>query len=313
MKRTPGSGKRVAAGAVLVLALAGGARAQEPATSAGQDSVPAGSPTAALRDALAAACTHNEQEFSKFLTASNSQVFLRMTENARVALMRRFVLLKEAGKPKISFNAPGRPTVVCQTEAGGAEMQIGGADEHDNLAMLPVELQDAGGNNSANAMRVKLGLVRENGQWKLLSVGLLLLDLPALEVEWDTAEVAQNEAAAVESLKAMAAAIEVYRKTYTRLPPTMASLGNPLGGKPSADAAGLVDSNLANGKKDGYFFRYAIVGASDLGAPAKFALSAVPAAYGRTGVRSFFRDDAGVLHGADHRGGVGSAIDPRAE
>jgi hypothetical protein len=56
-----------------------------------------------------------------------------------------------------------------------------------------------------------------------------------------------------------------------------------------------------------------IVGASNLGAPAKYELAATPLRYGRTGRRSFFRDSNGGLHAADRQGGVGSESDPRAE
>ena len=50
-----------------------------------------------------------------------------------------------------------------------------------------------------------------------------------------------------------------------------------------ARPAGLVDSDLANGMKNGYAIRYVIVGASTLGAPAKYELAATPLQYGRTG------------------------------
>jgi hypothetical protein len=63
--------------------------------------------------------------------------------------------------------------------------------------------------------------------------------------------------------------------------------------------------------KNGYSFRYVIVGASGLGAPAKFELAAAPLNYGRTGHRSFFRDTAGTFRGADRHGAVGAASDPR--
>jgi hypothetical protein len=53
------------------------------------------------------------------------------------------------------------------------------------------------------------------------------------------------------------------------------------------------------------------VGASGLGAPAKFELAATPVSYGRTGHRSFFLDAAGTLRGADRQGAVGSASDPK--
>jgi hypothetical protein len=75
----------------------------------------------------------------------------------------------------------------------------------------------------------------------------------------------------------------------------------------------LVDSDLALGMKNGYAIRYVIVGASSLGALAKFELAATPLAYGRTGLRSFFRDAGGRLHGADRQGALGNEMDPRVE
>ena len=60
--------------------------------------------------------------------------------------------------------------------------------------------------------------------------------------------------------------------------------------------------------KNGYSFRYVIVGASGLGAPAKYELAATPLSYGRTGHRSFFRDAGGTLRAADRQGAVGSRV-----
>ncbi len=142
-----------------------------------------GSPTAALRDAISAACSQSEQAFAKSLTARNADTFAHLTPSARVAFMKRFVLLNEPGKPSLLPNPSGRPIVHCQTPAGAAELQIGGAETADNLAFLPVEVRDATDTVGNSAVRVKMGLVRENGEWKLLSVGLLLLDLPTLAFE----------------------------------------------------------------------------------------------------------------------------------
>jgi hypothetical protein len=154
-------------------------------------------------------------------------------------------------------------------------------------------------------------LVREGGEWKILSLGLVLLDLPSLEMEWDSAEADKNEQTALESLKNVAEAVEAYRRKYARLPETLSNLGPPTHGVASAESADLVDSDLATGMKNGYSFRYVIVGASGLGAPAKFQLSATPLSYGRTGHRSFFRDAAGTLRAADHQGSVGNETDPK--
>jgi len=46
---------------------------------------------------LSAACRQDETEFTKYLTARNAEAFATLTQGARVALMKRFVLLDEPG------------------------------------------------------------------------------------------------------------------------------------------------------------------------------------------------------------------------
>src|SRR5216684_1047988 len=157
-------------------------RAQEsssrPTANAGSPTASApGSPTAALRDAISAACSQSEQAFAKSLTARNADTFAHLTPSARVALMKRFVLLNEPGKPSLVPTGSGRPTVHCETPAGAAELQVGGAEISDNLAFLPVEVREASDTTGSSVIRVKMGLVRENNEWKLLSVGLVLLEI----------------------------------------------------------------------------------------------------------------------------------------
>jgi hypothetical protein len=270
-------------------------------------------PSLALRQALSAACRQDETEFTKFLTTRNAQTFSTLTQGARVALMKRFVLLNEPGKPSLVAGAAGRPTVRCETPVGAAELQIGGADVDDNLALLPVEIRDATDTVGENVLRVKMGLVREHGEWKLISVGLVLLDLPSLAMEWDAAEIESTEKIAIESLRTIADAVEKYRRTYTRLPESLANLAAPAKGAPTVEAAGLLDPDLAAGSRSGYNFRYVLASNSTLGAPAKYALAATPQVYGRTGKRSFLTEGDGVIHGADRQGGVGTVSDPKVE
>ena len=284
------------------------------ATNAAAVSKAPDAPTAALRDALFAACSQSEQSFSKFLTTRNADTFAHLTPSARVSLMKRFVLLNEPGKPSLLPSASGRPTVQCQTPGGAAELQIGGAQISDNLAFLPVEVREASDTTGGSVIRVQMGMVRENSDWKLLSVGLVLLDLPALAFEWDAAEMESTERTAIDGMKKIAEAVETYRRTYARLPESLAKLGPPPRGSAAGpDAAGLLETDLASGARTGYKFRYVIAGASTLGAPAKYEVAATPETYGRTGRRSFFRDVNGGLHGADRQGAVGSEIDPHVE
>ena len=222
--------------ALLIIPLASfpclwsGASARQESTSASRPVTPAvaaapDAPSAALRDALFAACAQSENEFVKFLTERNAQTFQHLTPTARVSLMKRFVLLNEPGRASNAPSASGRPTMRCQTPAGTAELQIGGAEITDNLAFLPVEEREVNDTTGSSLIRVKMGLVREQGQWKLLSVGLVLLDLPTLAFEWDAAEIQTTEKSAIDNVKRVAEAVETYRRLYSRLPEGLARLG----------------------------------------------------------------------------------------
>src|ERR1700675_2319763 len=283
--------------------------------------VAANSPAAALRDVLQAACAQNSAEFSRYLTARSKESFERLTPAACVALMKRFVLMNVPGKATAIANPAGRPIVRCETPDLATEMSIGGTDTRENLAFLPLELRDVTDSTGANVHQITMGLVRENGQWVLLSIGVLLLDIPSLEVEWDSEEAEANEITALGNLRRLADAVETYRRTYFRLPESLASLGPPASRASAKNTqakalaatrehAGLLDEEFAAGNKDGYEFRIIIAGADTLGAPAKYHLSAIPSSYGRTGKRSFFRDPDGGWPAADHGGAVGSASDP---
>jgi len=274
---------------------------------------PESGPAATLRDILMAACSQDAKQFSARLTARNAAAFAHMAPAAQNTLLKRFVLLNDAGTPRVQTSDDGNVTVFCVTTGVISQLQIGKPEVHDNLAYLPLLVKDASDTTDATTKRVTMGLVREDGQWKLLSLGVLLLDLPTLGEEWDRAEIQNNEKSALASMKELAAAIEKYRVTYTHLPQTLAELGPPSKGAPKSEQAGLVATDLAAGRKDGYAFRYVIVGANDSGAPAKYELAAIPLEYGRTGTRSFFRDEDGVLHEGDHQGAVGTQLDPKVK
>ena len=287
---------------VLILAAAHRAPGQPTATE---------SPANVLKDALAAACAQNSAEFAKTLTVRNADAFGRMTPPARETFLKRFVLLDKPGKPRSQNETSGNIVVFCETSGVTTQMEIEKPELRDNLAYLPLVVKDSSDTAGLSAHQVTMGMVREAGQWKILSLGLLFLDLPSLEIEWDRAEIKANEESAIASLKALVEAVETYRKTYTRLPESLKVLGPAAKNMPRSDGAGLVDEDLAGGRKDGYSYRYVIVGANTSGAPAKFEVAAIPSEYGRSGLRSFFCDSTGQLHAGDHRGAVGSDLDPK--
>lgn len=272
------------------------------------------SPSTVLRDALMAACSQKAGAFSATLTRRNGEAFARMTAAARSTLLKRFVLLDKPGEPNASGDAFTKIVVHCTTPELTTEMQIGKAEIRENLAYVPLTVKDLADTSDIDAHSVTMGMVKEAGEWKLLSLGLLLLDLPSLEAEWDRAEIKSNEAAALQSMKRLAAAIESYRVAYTRLPDSLAALGPVIKSTPNnrvnSERAGLLDAALADGRKEGYVFRYVVVGANNVGAPAKYELAAMPSEYGRGGRLSYFRDADGILHAGDHNGAVGNAADP---
>src|SRR5256714_4655969 len=130
-----------------ILLATANARSQDsssnPGGSTASETTATDGPSAALKAVLSAACSQNQTEFVRFLTARNREAFSRMTPPARVALMKRFVLLNEPGKPTASANPAGRPILRCQTPHVTTEMHIGGTDLPDNVAFLPMELRDA--------------------------------------------------------------------------------------------------------------------------------------------------------------------------
>jgi hypothetical protein len=279
--------------------------------SAGQ--TPTDNPTTVLRDAMMAACSQNSEAFRPALTVRNAEAFSRIAPAARATFLKRFVLLDKPGQPKSESSSNETYVVSCANADATTLIRIGKADLRDNLAYIPFEIKDASDPSGSGTRQVIIGMVREKGQWKLLSLGLLLLDLPSLEEEWDRAEIQANEKAALGYLKELADAVETYRKTYTHLPDNLEMLGPPPQGAARMDKAGLVGEELAAGRKDGYTFRYVIVGANSSGAPAKYELAAIPGEYGRSGNISFFRDSSGSMHAADRQGAVGSATDPKLE
>jgi hypothetical protein len=290
--------------ALLLLVAAANAPAQTPAPS---------EPAIALRDALVSACSQNATGFSQSLTSRNAEALSRMTPPARATLLKRFVLLDNPGTPSVQNGPDGHILILCATSDVTSQMEIEKPELRDNLAYIPLTIKDSADTSDQSVHHVVMGMVREKGQWKILSLGLLFLDLPSLESEWDRAEMKANEQTAIASLKALVEAIETYRKTYTHLPDSLKSLGPTVNGTPKSENAGLVDAALAAGSKDGYSYRYVIVGANTSGMPAKYEVAAIPSEYGRTGLRSFFYDSAGMVHVADHKGAIGSALDPKLE
>ena len=201
---------------------------------------------------LSAACRQDSPAFANSLTADNATAFRALPGAQRTAMMKRFVLLEEPGRVLLSTSSNGQKIVRCESPSFTTEMRLGETRVRENLAYVPMEIPIPG----EDPRKITFGLVREGGNWKLLSVGLILLDVPAMAKQWEQADLDASEDAAIADLRSVAAALETYRRAYGKLPDTLASLGPAPPNGVSPEAAGLLDADLAAGNKDGYTIRY---------------------------------------------------------
>jgi type II secretory pathway pseudopilin PulG len=255
----------------------------------------------ALSAALSAACRANETQFANYLTADNAAAFRGLPETQRTAFVRRFALTDDPGKPLASSDAQNHTVLRCEATKGTVEYRFGDVRVHENLAFIPVMV--------LNLEETEFGLVRENGAWRLISLGLVLLDIPQLAKQWDASDLTAHEEAAVQTLRDLASAIQTYNRAWGKLPESLSVLGPAPPGQISPEQAALVSAELAAGKQNGYVYRYRI-NPDKSGNDTKFELAATPEKYGQNGHRSFFLDSDGRVHGDDKHGIVATPEDP---
>src|SRR5579864_7880755 len=248
-----------------------------PVTTRAQDNA-AADVASALSAALSAACRANETQFVNYLTADNAAAFRALPVSQRTAFVRRFALTDDPGKPLASTDAQNHTVLRCEATKGTVEYRFGDARVHENLAFIPVTV--------LNLENTEIGLVRENGAWRLISLGLVLLDIPQLAKQWDVSDLAAREKAAVQTLRDLASAIETYNRAWGKLPESLSVLGPAPPGQISPEQAALVSAELAAGKQDGYVYRYRS-NPDKNGNDTKFELAATPEKYGRTAIALF--------------------------
>jgi hypothetical protein len=256
---------------------------------------------AALSDALVAACKANETQFADFLAGSNPAAFRALPSSQRAEFVKRISLSDLPGKPLISSDGNGHVVLRCRAPNATVEYRFGTPRVHETLAFIPVMVVDS--------EETEFGLIHETSGWKLLSLGLVLLDIPQLSKQWAQADLTAHEDAIVATLRATFEAVQTYHRAFGRLPESLAELGPAPKDQISPEQASLISAELAKGSQDGYEFRYRIV--PDIsGNDTEFELAATPKPYGTNGHRSFFLDTSGKVHGDDKRGAVATIDDP---
>jgi hypothetical protein len=266
-----------------------------------QESSNATDPATALADTLVSACRANETEFASHLTTANAAAFRALPTIQRDELMKRLSLSDNPGKPLLSADDQKHIVLRCRGTSNAVEYRFGATRVHENLAFIPVAV--------VNGEQAEFGMVLEGGSWRLLSLGLVLFDVPQLAKQWQQADLAASEDAAIADLRALADAIKTYQRAFGKLPESLAVLGPAPKDQVSPEQASLVPASMAEGKQGGYVFRYRI-SPDTSGNDNAFELAATPEPYGKSGKRSFFMDAAGKVHGDDKHGKVATFEDP---
>jgi hypothetical protein len=289
-------------GTAAALLLFAAATATMPATAGAQESGDAAAdPATALADTLVAACRARETDFASHLTAANAAAFRALPATQRSELMKRLSLSDDPGKPLLSADAEKHIVLRCRAANNTVEYRFGTTRVQENLAFIPVAV--------VNSQQADFGMVREGSSWRLLSLGLVLFDVPQLAKQWAAADLATQEDTAIADLRALGEAIQTYRRAFGKLPESLAQLGPAPKDQISPEQAALVPADMAAGKHDGYIFRYRISPDAD-GNDNNFELAATPEAYPKPGKRSFFLDTTGKVHGDDKHGKVATVDDP---
>ncbi len=258
-------------------------------------------PAVALASMLTAACKQNETQFATYLTADNAAAFKNLPADQRTSVLHRLSLVDTAGRPLLSSDADGHTVVRCEASASTSELRFGATRAHENLAFIPVR--------SAAGDPTDFGLVRESGGWRLLSVGILLFDVPQLAGRWAQQDVENHEITAANALLDLTEAIDRYHDAFGQFPESLAQLGPAPKNEVSPDQANLITAEMAGGTHDGYRYHYRVLSDAD-GNASGYEVAATPEQYGKNGKRSFIVDSGKKLHGADKHGELATTDDP---
>jgi type IV pilus assembly protein PilA len=100
--------------------------------------------------------------------------------------------------------------------------------------------------------------------------------------------VSSQEAAAIGAIRTLHTVQVQYYSQFGRYAASLTELGPPASGTPGPAGAGLIDRDLASGRKDGYKFTLT-------GTVSGYVIHADPEEYGKSGSRKFYSDQTMVI------------------
>jgi type IV pilus assembly protein PilA len=126
----------------------------------------------------------------------------------------------------------------------------------------------------------------------LIVIAIILIIITVALPKLNHARMYAQETAALNAIRTLHTVQVQYSSTYGRYATSLAELGPPASGQPSASAADLIDGTLAAGEKSGYRFTLT-------GTPGGYVINGNPIAFNSTGSRTFFSDQTMVVREND--------------
>ena len=125
----------------------------------------------------------------------------------------------------------------------------------------------------------------------LIVIAIILVIITVAVLPYQRAQTLAREMAASKAVQTIQTDEVIYPQ-YGHFASSLRELGPPDAGPSSAAAAGLISGALASGALGGY--KFTLTGTADT-----YAITALPVAFGSSGVKSFFLDQSGILHATE--------------
>jgi type IV pilus assembly protein PilA len=119
----------------------------------------------------------------------------------------------------------------------------------------------------------------------LIVIAIILIIVTVALPKLNKARMYAQETAALKAIQTLNTAQVQYNSQFGRFAQSLTELGPPASGADTAASANLISSDMAAGEKQGYKFTMS-------GTPTGYTISAVPAAFGSTGSRTFYSDQS---------------------
>jgi len=122
----------------------------------------------------------------------------------------------------------------------------------------------------------------------LIVISIILIIVTVALPKLNNATRFAHETAAIKAIQTIHTMQVQYNSQYGRFATSLAELGPPASGGPTAASADLIGNDLAGGEKSGYKFTVT-------GVQGGYTINANPANYGTSGTRTFFSDQSMVV------------------